>query len=65
MRLESKKYLFDVKQAADLLAEFTQAKSFGIVKVSGTLFLSRWTESTMGSVTSENDCDLSPTPLIS
>jgi hypothetical protein len=28
MRLESKKYLFDVKQAADLLAEFTQAKSF-------------------------------------
>ena len=28
MRLESKKYLFDVKQAADLLAEFTRAKSF-------------------------------------
>ena len=28
MRLESKKYLFDIKQAADLLADFTRAKSF-------------------------------------
>ena len=30
MRLESKKYLFDIKQAADLLADFTRAKSFEI-----------------------------------
>ena len=28
MRLESKKYLFDIKQAAVLLADFTQGKSF-------------------------------------
>jgi len=28
MRLESKKYLFDIKQAAFLLADFTQGKSF-------------------------------------
>jgi uncharacterized protein with HEPN domain len=28
MRLESKKYLFDIKQAAGLLVEFTRAKSF-------------------------------------
>lgn len=28
MRLESKKFLFDIKQAADLLADFTRAKSF-------------------------------------
>jgi len=28
MRLESKKYLFDIKQAACLLADFTQGKSF-------------------------------------
>lgn len=30
MWLESKKYLFDIKQAADLLADFTRAKSFAI-----------------------------------
>ena len=28
MRLESKKYLFDIKQAAGLLADFTRSKSF-------------------------------------
>jgi len=28
MRLESKKYLFDIKQAAVLLADFTRGKSF-------------------------------------
>jgi uncharacterized protein with HEPN domain len=28
MQLESKKYLFDIKQAADLLADFTRGKSF-------------------------------------
>ena len=28
MLLESKKYLFDIKQAADLLADFTRSKSF-------------------------------------
>ena len=28
MRLESKKYLFDIKQAAGLLADFTRGKSF-------------------------------------
>lgn len=28
MQLESKKYLFDIKQAAGLLADFTQGKSF-------------------------------------
>ena len=28
MRLESKKYLFDIKQAANLLADFTRGKSF-------------------------------------
>jgi len=28
MRLESKKYLFDIKQAASLLADFTRGKSF-------------------------------------
>ena len=28
MQLESKKYLFDIKQAAGLLADFTRGKSF-------------------------------------
>ena len=28
MRLESKKYLFDIKQAAGLLTDFTRGKSF-------------------------------------
>jgi uncharacterized protein with HEPN domain len=28
MRLEAKKYLYDIQQAADLLAEFTGGKSF-------------------------------------
>jgi uncharacterized protein with HEPN domain len=28
MLLESKKYLFDIKQAADLLADFVRSKSF-------------------------------------
>lgn len=28
MRLESKKYLFDIKQAADLLLRFSQGKTF-------------------------------------
>lgn len=28
MRLEAKKYLHDIKQAADLLAEFTASKAF-------------------------------------
>ncbi len=28
MRLESKKYLFDIKQAAGLIADFTRGKSF-------------------------------------
>jgi len=28
MQIESKKYLFDIKQAADLLADFTRGKSF-------------------------------------
>jgi uncharacterized protein with HEPN domain len=28
MQLESKKYLFDIKQAADLLADFTREKAF-------------------------------------
>jgi uncharacterized protein with HEPN domain len=28
MRLESKKYLFDIKQAASLLADFTREKAF-------------------------------------
>jgi hypothetical protein len=28
MRLEAKKYLYDIQQAADLLAAFTEGKSF-------------------------------------
>ena len=28
MRLESKKYLFDIRQAADLIVDFTRGKSF-------------------------------------
>lgn len=28
MRLEAKKYLYDIKQAADLLVEFTAGKDF-------------------------------------
>ena len=33
MRLESKKYLFDIKQASDLLADFTRGKSFADFQV--------------------------------